>query len=212
MRVYAVADIHGRDERFERIRDNLSDLKADLLVLAGDISNFITPGKILSRLDALPVPVLVIRGNSDLKRIDRLFTVFPNCIPIHAVRTNFRSIPFVGIGGTLPIPFRSRICFNEKRYLQKVAPLISTQTVLVTHTPPYGYQDLTMGRFHTGSLGLFKLINTCQPQVLICGHIHEDDGMSIVGKTRVVNCALNRSNSGALLVFRNGNLAAHEMI
>ena len=212
MRVYAVADIHGKNERFERVRDNLFDLKADILVLAGDISNFTKPGKILSRFNALPVPVLVIRGNSDLKRVDHLFTAFPNCIPIHAVCTYIRSIPFVGIGGTLPIPFRSRICFNEKMHLKKVEPLVSTQTVLVTHTPPYGYQDLVMGRFHAGSMGLCKLINKCQPQVLICGHIHEGDGVSIVGKTRVVNCALNRSSSGALLVFKNGNLAAHEMI
>ena len=212
MRVYAVADIHGKNERFERVRDNLSDLKADILVLAGDISNFTKPGKILSRFNALPVPVLVIRGNSDLKRVDHLFTAFPNCIPIHAVCTYIRSIPFVGISGTFPIPFRSRICFNEKMHLKKVEPLVSTQTVLVTHTPPYGYQDLVMGRFHAGSMGLRKLINKCQPQVLICGHIHESDGMSVVGKTRVVNCALSRSSSGALLVFKNGNLAAHEMI
>ena len=212
MRVYAVADIHGKYERFERIRNNLSDLKANILVIAGDISNFTQPGKILNRLNALPVPVLVIRGNSDLKRVDHLFAAFPNCIPIHAVCTMIRSIPFVGIGGTLPIPFRSRICLNENLNLQKIEPLVNTHTVLVTHTPPYGYQDLVMGRFHAGSKGLLKLIKKCRPQVMICGHIHEDDGVSTVGKTRVVNCALNRTSSGTLLVFKNGNLDALEMI
>lgn len=212
MRVYAVADIHGKNERFERIRDNLSALKADILVLAGDISNFTQAGRILSRLNALPVPVLVIRGNSDLKRVDHLFSAFPNCIPIHAVCTNIRSLPFVGIGGTLPIPFRSRICLNEKPSLKKIEPLVNPQTVLVTHTPPYGYQDLVRGRFHAGSIGLLKLIIRCRPQVMICGHVHEDAGISTVGKTRVVNCALNSSSSGALLVFNNGNLAVLEMI
>jgi len=212
MRVYAVADIHGKNERFERIRNNLSDLKANILVVAGDISNFIQPEKILSRLNALPVPVLVIRGNSDLKRVDHLFSAFPNCIPIHAVRTMIRSIPVVGIGGTLPIPFGSRICLNETLRLKKFAPLVNTHTVLVTHTPPYGYQDRVMGRFHAGSKGLLKLVKKCQPQVIICGHIHEDGGMASVGKTHVVNCALNRTSSGTLLVFKNGNLAALEMI
>ncbi len=212
MRVYAVADIHGKNERFERIRNNLSKLKANILVIAGDISNFTQPGKILNRLNALPVPVLVIRGNSDLKRVDHLFAAFPNCIPIHAVCTTIRSISFVGIGGTLPIPFRSRICLNENLSLQKIEPLVNSHTVLVTHTPPYGYQDLVMGRFHAGSKGLLKLIKKCRPQVMICGHIHEDDGISTVGKTRVVNCALNRTRSGTLLVFKNGNLDALEMI
>lgn len=212
MRVYAVADIHGKIERFERIRNNLLELKADLLVLAGDITNFAKPMKILSRLNALPLPVLVIRGNSDLKRVDHLFTALPNCIPIHAVCKVIRSIPFVGIGGTIPIPFRSRVCLNEKSRLNKVASLIGTPTVLVTHTPPYGYQDLVMGRFRAGSKGLLKLIQRCQPQALICGHVHEDDGISRIGKTRVINCALNRTHSGTLLVFKNERLADLEMI
>lgn len=212
MRVYAVADIHGKNERFERIRNNLSKLKADILVLAGDITNFTKPMTILSRFNALPVPVLVIRGNSDLTRVDRLFSDASNCIPIHAVCTTIRSIPFVGIGGTLPVPFRSRICLNEKSSLKKVEPLVNTHTVLVTHTPPYGHRDLVMGRFHAGSTGLLGLIKRCQPQVMLCGHVHEDSGASKVGNTRVINCALNKTRSGALLRFESGNLAGFKMI
>ena len=96
------AGLHGgrysrKNDRFERIRKNLSDLKADILILAGDITNFTKPENILSRLDALPVPVLAIRGNSDLKRVDQLLTGFPNCIPMHAVCTRIGSTPFVGL-------------------------------------------------------------------------------------------------------------------
>jgi len=47
---------------------------------------------------------------------------------------------------------------------------------------------------------------------MICGHVHEDGGLSAVGKTRVLNCAINRTNSGALLVFKKGNLVDLEMI
>ena len=212
MRVYAVADIHGRNDRFDRIQNNLSNLKADILVLAGDITNYTKPREILGRLNALPVPVLVIRGNSDLKRVDHLFQTFSNCIPIHADCTMVRSIPFVGISGTLPIPFRSRICFNEQAFLKKIEPLVTPHTVLVTHTPPHGYQDRVMGRFHAGSKGLLKLMQKCQPQIIICGHIHEDSGIFTVGKTHVINCAFSRAKSGALMVFKNQNLASIEMI
>lgn len=212
MRVYAVADIHGKHDRFERIRQNLADLKADILILAGDITNFIKPENILSRLDALPVPVLAIRGNSDLRSVDQLLTVFPNCIPMHAVCTRIGSTPFVGIGGTLPIPFRSRICLHEHSSLKKVGPLVNTHTVLVTHAPPYGCRDLVMGRYHAGSKGLLNLIKKRQPQIMICGHIHEDNGVSTVGKTRVVNCAFSRTSSGALIEFKDGNFAGLKMI
>jgi len=212
MRAYAVADIHGKKDRFEKVRNNLSELNANILILAGDITNFTKPGNFLSKLDALPVPVLVIRGNTDLKRVDHLFTVFPNCIPMHAVCTTIGSTPFVGIGGTLPIPFRSRICLDEHTSLKKVEPLVNTRTVLVTHSPPYGFRDLVMGRYHAGSKGLLNLIRKRQPQIMICGHIHEDTGVSTVGKTRVVNCAFSRTSSGALIKFENGNFAGLKMI
>ena len=212
MRVYAVADIHGKHKLFERVRDNLSRLKADLLVVAGDISNYTKPGLILSRLNALPVPVLVIRGNSDLARVDGLLATYPNCIATHAVCTMVRSIPFVGISGTLPIPFRSRISLNEKRDLQQIQTLLNKHTVLMTHTPPYGHQDLVMGRFHAGSKGLLNLIKKNQPQLLLCGHIHEDGGVSKVGKTHVVNCALSRKNAGAFIQFKDEILTDLEMI
>ena len=212
MRVYAVADIHGRNDRFDRIQKNLSKFKADILVLAGDITNYTRPKKFLSRLNALPVPVLAIRGNSDLKRVDHLFQTLSNCIPIHADCTMVRSIPFVGISGTLPIPFRSRICLNEQACLKKIEPLVNPHTVIVTHTPPHGYQDRVMGRFHAGSKGLLKLMQKCQPQIIICGHIHEDSGISTAGKTHVINCAFNSANSGALMVFENQKIASIEII
>lgn len=91
MRVYAVADIHGRIDRFDRIQNNLSNFKADILVLAGDITNYTKPKKFFSRLNALPVPVLAIRGNSDLKRVDHLFQTYSNCIPIHVINCAFNS-------------------------------------------------------------------------------------------------------------------------
>jgi Icc-related predicted phosphoesterase len=212
MRVYAVADIHGKKDRVERIKRNLAELKADMLILAGDITNYTKPGEILGRLNALPVPVLLIRGNSDAKRVERLFQAFPNCVPLHAVCTTIETVPFVGIGGTLPIPFRSRIRLKEASCLKKIEPLITARTVLVTHTPPYGCRDLVLGRFHAGSKGLLRLIRKRRPQINICGHIHEDGGVAAVGKTRVANCALGKTGSGALLVFENGNLARLEMI
>jgi Icc-related predicted phosphoesterase len=67
MQIYAVADIHGKPDRLERIRTHIAALRPQALVVAGDITNYVSPARILSRIDALPVPVFAIRGNSDLK-------------------------------------------------------------------------------------------------------------------------------------------------
>ncbi|GIL91184.1 hypothetical protein Vretimale_18824 [Volvox reticuliferus] len=49
--------------------------------------------------------------------------------------------------------------------------------VLVTHTPPYGYGDLTRGR-HVGDKQLLVAVQRMErpPRLWICGHIHEAAG------------------------------------
>ena len=212
IRVYAAADLHGKQARIDRLRSKLSVLKPDLLVLAGDVTNFIHASDTLGALNSLALPFLMIRGNSDLKHVENLCQSYTHCHCLQGVRLNVHAIPFVGLGGTWPLPFHSRIALNENAHLNKIKSLINHHTVLVTHTPPRGAQDQVMGRFHAGSRGLRRLIETCQPDVLICGHIHEDSGTSMVGRTHVVNCAFNRGGSGALILFEDGRFVDLKMI
>ena len=212
IRVYAAADLHGQKERIERLQSNLSVLKPDLLILAGDVTNYVRAGDTLGTLNSCALPILIIRGNSDLKRVEHLCQTYTQFHPLHGVSQTFHEISFVGLGGTWPLPFRSRIALNENAQLRKINTLINRHTVLVTHTPPWGVQDRVMGRFHAGSHGLLRLIKACQPDLLICGHIHEDSGMSMVGRTHVINCAFSRRRSGALILFQDGRYVDHEMI
>jgi len=212
IRVYAAADLHGKKERIERLKNNLSILKPDILVLAGDISNIFHARQTLATLNSLALPVLLVRGNSDLKQVESLCRSYVHCHSLQAVGHTLHDIPFVGLGGTWPLPFHSRIALNENAHIKKIAALINHQTVLVTHTPPRGAQDLVMGRFHAGSRGLRRLIKKCHPNLLICGHIHEDSGTTLIGRTQVVNCAFNRRGSGALILFQDGCLVDLKML
>ncbi len=40
MRIYAVADIHGKPEKIALVREKAEDLIPDALVVAGDITNY----------------------------------------------------------------------------------------------------------------------------------------------------------------------------
>lgn len=57
--------------------------------------------------------------------------------------------------------------------------------VLVAHSPPAGLLD---GR-HYGTKALRKYIYKFEPQLLICGHVHESYGTKQCGKTLVANVA-----------------------
>ena len=205
MRIYAVADIHGRSDKIELIRDNTMQLNPDVLVVAGDITNYTGSAGILAQLNDIAVPVLAVRGNTDLSRVENLLENFPNISPLHLKQVTIGSTPFVGVSGCIPIPFSSRICLNQVQVFEKLNPLIKSNSVLVAHPPPRGTLDEVLGRFHAGCRNLTKLIKICQPVLMICGHIHERPGSAFIGKTLVVNCALGRNHAGAMIELDNEN-------
>ena len=60
--------------------------------------------------------------------------------------------------------------------------------IFCPHSPPYdtACDRLRSGR-HVGSPTLRAFVDREQPDLLLCGHIHEARGMDDVGATRVVN-------------------------
>ena len=212
MRIYAVADIHGRSDKIALIRGNTLQLNPDVLVVAGDITNYTGSAGILAQLNDIPVPVLAVRGNTDLSRVENLLENFPNISPLHLKQVTIGSTPFVGVSGCIPIPFSSRICLNQVQVFEKLNPLIKSNSVLVAHPPPRGTLDEVLGRFHAGCRNLTKLIKICQPVIMICGHIHERPGSAFIGKTLVVNCALGRNNAGAMIELDKDNNLKVEML
>jgi len=212
MRIYAVADIHGRSDRISLIRSNALQLDPDVLVVAGDITNYTCSTCILDQLNDIPVPVLAVRGNTDLSRVENLLENFPNISPLHLKQVTIGSTPFVGVSGCIPIPFSSRICLNQVRVIKKLKPLIKSNSVLVAHPPPWGTLDEVFGRFHAGCHSLEKAIKICRPMIMICGHIHESCGSVLIGKTLVVNCALGRHRAGAMIELDKDNNLKVEML
>jgi len=199
MRIYAVADIHARPERMERIRANIAAHKPDVLVISGDIGGFRRPAQVLAAIDALAVPVLAVRGNTDLKRVETLFGSSDNIQSLHLNRILIAGVGFVGISGTVPVPFRSRIALREKQAIQRVRALLDPGSVLVVHPPPYGILDQVMGRYHAGSRAVSRLVVQKQPRLVLCGHIHEAFGCVRMGASWIVNCNMAGSRQGAVV-------------
>jgi Icc-related predicted phosphoesterase len=199
--IYATADLHGHLDRLDRIKDNVVSLKPNVFVIAGDITGHRETAAYIRRLNDLPVPVLTVRGNMDAQETERLLEQCPNVTSLHQKKVTINGVSFVGMGGTIPVPFSSRICLREKQMIEAMDHLIKTDSVLVVHPPPYGTLDEGFGKIHAGSRGLRRLILKKQPRMLICGHIHEKPGWAYVEKTLVVNCSMGRSGAGALIVL-----------
>jgi Icc-related predicted phosphoesterase len=199
MLLYAAADIHGRRERLACIRRHLQDHPVDLLVLAGDLTGLRGAEALIASLGRMPVPVLAVRGNSDRRQVDSLLEDHPNTQSLHLRRRVCGGVPFVGVSGTLPLPFFSRLRWRERQTLTTLATWIDATTVVVVHPPPRGVRDAVFGFGRAGSTNLRRFVMQHQPRLLLCGHIHEQAGTAAIGRTTVVNCAMGRRCAGALI-------------
>ena len=212
MRIYSVADIHGRRKRLEIIRQNIARYQPDVLVVAGDIAGYIRPEPIFEVLNTMPVPVLVVRGNTDPPRVERLLAEWENVRSLHLRRIELKGAHFVGLSGTIPVPFDSRIGFRDRSLVKRLNQIMVPHAVFVAHPPPRGSMDEVLGRFHAGARSVSRVIERYRPRLVLCGHIHERAGLGRHLETTVVNCSMGRGGGGALIDFEEGQDPRAEMV
>ena len=204
MLIYAAADIHGRPRRIDRIASIVDRFKPDVVAAAGDLAGFRRPKRVVDELARLGPPVLAVRGNSDPKAMENWLADTPGIESLHLKKIDIRGVGFVGAGGTIPVPFRTRLGIRHAPIIRRLTSLISENSVLAAHPPPWGTLDLVGGRFHAGCRALADLIIDLGPRVFICGHIHEAAGTARLDRTVVVNCSMGRGGVGALIEIESG--------
>lgn len=197
MKVLAVADIHGSQYRLNLMLKNVATYQPELVVVCGDITQF-GPGELATTLlNQIPVQTLAIPGNIDTFDVDEGITK-SNATNLHQRRVVVQGIPFVGIGREIPTPLKDLMIVDGKaqKHLQEI---VDSTSVLVTHYPPFKLQDKIFIGTHGGSKELRSLVDTSKPLLVLCGHIHEDPGMTQTEKTTVVNCSLGKRTEGAII-------------
>jgi len=204
IRIYAAADIHGRPSRLARVAARIRRDRPDVLVLAGDLIHYRHPEAVIEFLRTQSLPVLVVRGNTDPVRHMAGIYRLPPVHDMNGTAAVFRGCRFVGIGGTFLLPFRSKVAFQERPVMSRMASLMTPGDVLIMHPPPYGCRDRVLKRFHSGSRSLTALIEAARPAVAICGHIHEQAGTGRIGDTTVVNCTMGGGGDGAIIDIQPG--------
>jgi Icc-related predicted phosphoesterase len=197
MKILAAADIHGSQYRLNLVLKNVKAYTPDLVVLCGDITQF-GPGELATNLlNQIPVKTFAIPGNIDTFDVDQGIMA-SNATYLHMRRVVTQGVSFVGIGREIPAPLTdiSIVDGVEKKPLLKI---VDSASVLVTHFPPFKLQDKIFIGSHGGSKELRTLVETCKPRLVLCGHIHEDPGVTRLGSTTVLNCSLGKRTEGAIV-------------
>ena len=192
MKILATADIHGSQYRLNIVLKNIEKYSPDLVVICGDITQF-GPGELAKiLLDQIPLDTLAITGNIDT--IDVGQGIENSKATNVGMKRIFKSkIPFVGI---------NKLGLNQLRLI-KENNLIDNNSVLISHEPPYGAQDRVFFGMHGGNKELRNIVDKYHPRLVLCGHIHEDPGFTIIGVTTVVNCSMGKRGEGAFIELNN---------
>ena len=188
MKILAIGDIHGDTGLVKKVEKLAKKEKVDMILLAGDQTWFGQPvEKIISPI--AKKPTLIIHGNHESEELIKMWEkMYPNLKNIHKKHLEREGIGFFG-SGTTDWGFKddSEQIFKElKQGHEKIKHL--KKKVMIQHCPPVGSKIELLG--FPGSYGTRKAIDKFQPDILICGHMHEGGGIiEQIGKTKVMNVA-----------------------
>lgn len=189
IKIIALSDIHGRTNYDRKIINALSSV--DLIIIAGDITDF--GGKneasiIINGIKTINQNILAVSGNCD--RPDVVELLKSEGINLHGEIREFKDILFFGIGGSGVTPFNTPQEYSDDEFEEILSQykMNDRVNIFVSHSPPHMTKvDRTFMGMHVGSKKVREFIERYQPQVCICGHIHEARNIDRIGKTIIVN-------------------------
>ncbi len=182
MKILALADIHGH-EYIEYMVDEIKSIESfDLVLIAGDITNF-GPADVAKRIiNSMPKSVFAVPGNCDPPEVIDAIEKSKGT-NLHFKTEKFGGLSFAGVGG-VSFGFNTGITFSEDRAYQYLSKCKGC--VFLLHQPPFGILDDVGGR-HIGSEGIMKAVQKASPILVVSGHVHEARGYKLVNDTLFVN-------------------------
>ena len=192
MRIAYVVDVHDRFESVERALAEVGEV--DLLLVGGDITTGGTAAdaeQAIERWRKLAPVLLAVSGNMDSPAIDAKLVEL-------GVSVDSRGVVLgdVGIAGVSASPPTTASTPHElpddelgDRAARALAEVAEARVrIFCPHAPPHGTTcDRLRSGDHVGSHALRVLVEREQPDLVLCGHIHEARSQDTIGATRVVN-------------------------
>lgn len=205
MIIIAISDLHNRRDVLEEMLRDSAD--GDVIVFPGDLTHFGSAAdaeSILEQARRVTPTVLGVAGNCDSAAVDAALEDMGASLSGRGVRVG--EVGFFGVSG-IP-PWQARMyCIPEKDLLTRLSAGAAATAdcrirVGVTHAPPYGTQlDRIWLGGHVGSRAVREIVEKEQPNLLLCGHVHEAQGIERLGSTLVVNCGAAKAGHFARLAI-----------
>ena len=190
MKILAFGDVHGDSMQAKRLAEKAEKENVDLVVICGDITYFDQSiDNIIGQFKKKNKKVLLIPGNHESLATADFLAEFYGVKNIHGYSVKYEDIGIFGAGGANVGPniqTEKEIFENLKTAFEKIKYL--DKRIMVTHVHPSNSKMEKFSNFIPGSTGVKKAVDTFQPDILLCSHVHEAEGIEEkIGKTRVIN-------------------------
>lgn len=187
MRILCFSDLHHSARKAQVLVDASSG--ADLVIGAGDFCNMRQDLKgAMGLLSDLNAPMIAVPGNAE-SAAELTKAASPGTIVLHGTGCVAQGLQIYGLGYGVPhTPFGDWSCdLSEEEAAALLVPCQSAD-ILVLHSPPKGIADRTSQGHSVGSVAIYDAVERIQPQIALCGHIHDSWGQrGHIGQCEVIN-------------------------
>ena len=186
VRIFAAGDLHSDRVRAKELAQHAIEQNADLILLNGDLVEEDDSEGVLHYFVKTGKPVFLIPGNHDWIVTDFLAQRY-NVTNLHGKSLMHGTTGIFGCGGTNMGQLTEIEIYQtiKNAHSQLKAPY---KKILLSHVHPAGTKMETFSQFVRGSVGLRKAIEAMKPDLVLCGHVHEAEGIEEkIGNTLVVN-------------------------
>ncbi len=190
MKILAAGDIHGDMNLAKRLAERAEKEKVDLVILCGDLTYGETSTKgIIGPFKKKNKKVLLIPGNHETVATADFLAELYGVTNLHGYSIKYKDIGFFGAGGANIGLFQlseKEIYDLIKRGFDRIKD--SKTKIMITHVHPSGTLMEKFSSFFEGSSGIKRAVDKFKPDILLCSHVHEAEGLEEkVGTTRVIN-------------------------
>jgi uncharacterized protein len=192
VRIAYVVDVH---DRFEAVPEAMADIGAvDLLIVGGDITTAGSPDdaeQAIERWKPLAPRLLALAGNMDSAAIEARLAELG--VGLDSRGVVFGDVGVCGVSAAPISPLRTPYELGDKELERRIESGFAAVEgcrvrIFCPHAPPAATVCDRLGNGeHVGSAVIRAIAEREQPDLLLCGHIHEARGLDEIGRTRVVN-------------------------
>lgn len=189
MKLLCFSDLHcDRDAATALVA---ASSEADVVIGAGDFANRHQGlADTLDILATIKTPAVLVPGNAET--IDELREAamhWTGAHVLHGEGCEIDGISFWGVGGGIPVtPFGDWSYDFDEQQAEQLLGSCPTSGVLVVHSPPLETVDHDASGQIRGSQAIRECVESKQPSLVVCGHIHSDWGKeSRLGASRILN-------------------------